>query len=212
MNHHEINRYDMFVRARQFGSDNAADFTSPEIAATQFAEINEVIHSLDKLFASQSDDAGTARMEYVNKEIARENLREALSEITRTARSMVYQFPGITDKFRMPRSAGDQNMIAAGWAFAENAVQYQNDFVAYGLPTDFIEDLTADTQAFQDSVNMPAEINERFAASARIGALIRRGMIAVRILHGVLKNKYCNDPEKLAAWAIASHLRRAPRD
>lgn len=34
--------------------------------------------------------------------------------------------------------------------------------------------------------------------------------VAVRILDGIVKNKYINNPGKLAAWISASHVVKAP--
>jgi hypothetical protein len=36
-------------------------------------------------------------------------------------------------------------------------------------------------------------------------------MVIVRILDGVVKNKYANDVGKLAAWISASHVEKAPK-
>lgn len=59
---------------------------------------------------------------------------------------------------------------------------------------------------------MPAAgMNEQIAATAQIGEVIRRGMVAVRILNGVVKNKYRNNVGKLAAWLSASHIERPSR-
>ena len=51
----------------------------------------------------------------------------------------------------------------------------------------------------------------RVAATAEIGESIRRGMVARRILDGVVRNVFASDVGKLAAWASASHVERAPK-
>ena len=45
----------------------------------------------------------------------------------------------------------------------------------------------------------------------KTGESIRLGMVAVRILDGVVKNKYANDVGKLAAGTSASHVEKAPQ-
>jgi hypothetical protein len=35
--------------------------------------------------------------------------------------------------------------------------------------------------------------------------------VAVRTLDGIVKNKYTNNPGKLAAWLSASHVEKAPK-
>lgn len=54
-------------------------------------------------------------------------------------------------------------------------------------------------------------IDEQVAATAQIGAAVRRGMIAVRILNGVVRNRYRSNVGKLAAWTSASHIEKAPK-
>ena len=49
------------------------------------------------------------------------------------------------------------------------------------------------------------------AATAEMSAKVRQGMIKVRILDGIVKNKYANNPGKLAAWLSASHVEKAPK-
>ncbi|MCC6328209.1 MAG: hypothetical protein IT174_06820 [Acidobacteria bacterium] len=49
------------------------------------------------------------------------------------------------------------------------------------------------------------------AATADTSAKIREGMIKVRILDGIVRNVYANDPGKLAAWISASHVEKAPK-
>jgi hypothetical protein len=54
-------------------------------------------------------------------------------------------------------------------------------------------------------------IAEHVEATADTAAKVREGMIIVRILDGIVKNKYANDPGKLAAWISASHVEKAPK-
>lgn len=212
MNDRERVRYDMFVRVRQFGIESAADFPVGTIAPTQFTEINTVINLIDQLAANQTAAFGDARFSFVGKDTARENVREDLQEIARTARSMVYQFPGIDVKFRMPRNLNDQNLLAAARAFHAEATPQDLEFVAYGLEADFLTDLQADIDAFEATLGPTgAAIDAQVEATAEIGAAVRRGMVAVRILNGVVRNRYRGDVGKLAAWTSASHIEKAPK-
>lgn len=203
-------RYDMFVRVRQFGADNAADFPAGSVGAAQFAEISAVIELIEDLDARQSAGIGDARFAFVGKDTARENVREDLSDISRTARSMVYQFPGINAKFRMPRRTNDADLLASARAFQTEARTHLSDFIAYGLPENFLDDLQNDIEAFEQSLGTTGSaIDTHVEATAEIGAAVRRGMVAWRILDGVVKNRYRSNGGKLAAWTSASHIERA---
>lgn len=212
MNHHERRRYDMFIRVAQFGADNAADFPPGSVGATQFAEVGAVVTRLQELLGDQSEGFSDARFEYQNKDTARENLREEIVDINRTARSMVYLVPGIDTMFRMPRNATDADLLAVGRAFHQNSEQYNDQFVEYGLPANFRNELQAAIDAFEASLATPGTaVDEQVAATAEIGSVVKRGMRAVRILKGVVKNKYRNNVGKLAAWLSASHIEKAPK-
>lgn len=56
-----------------------------------------------------------------------------------------------------------------------------------------------------------AAIVEHVAATTDTSAKVREGMVMVHILDGIVKNKYSNDPGKLAAWISASHVEKAPK-
>lgn len=200
MNTNERRRYDMFVRVRQFGVENAADFPPASVGAVQFAAVAAEVVQIDSFGADQQAGFGQARQQFDVKGTARENLREEMSDIARTARSMEYAFVGVSNKFRMPRGTNDQSLLATARAFATEAAPYQSDFVSYGLPATFITELDAAITAFDATLSTTsAAIDEHVAATADIGEAIRRGMQAVRILTGVVQNKYAGDVGKLAA-------------
>jgi hypothetical protein len=52
---------------------------------------------------------------------------------------------------------------------------------------------------------------DQIAATAETAAFIREGMIAKRVLDGIVRNRYADDPGKLAAWLSASHVEKAPK-
>lgn len=49
------------------------------------------------------------------------------------------------------------------------------------------------------------------AATADTASTIREGMIAKRILDGIVQNRYANNPGKLAAWLSANHTEKPPQ-
>lgn len=208
----ERRRLEAFIRIRQFGADNAADFPAGSIGATQFAEINDVIEEVEQFAGEQAAASGDAGQTFATKNTARENLREEIYDIVQTARAMQYQFDGIENKFRMPENRSDQNLLAVGRAFYDESLAYDADFQAYGLSNKFRLDLQTAIDAFEQSLNPTGSaIDSQVAGTAEIGDAIRRGMIARRILEGVVTNKYRANVGKLAAWLSASHIERPPK-
>ena len=210
MNIHVRRRNDTFIRIKQFGLDNAADFPVGGVGEQRFAEIAAVVDLIEQLAADQTQGRGDARFAFHSKGTARENLREAVSEIAEISRSMVYEFPGIDLKFRLPRNLTDAGLLAIANAFLEESGQYKADFIRYGLAETFIADLQAATAAFEQSLGTPGTaLDEQVEATAELGEAVRRGMIARRILDGVVRLKYKNSAGKLAAWTSASHIEKS---
>lgn len=206
MNDSDRRRYEMLVRVKQFGIDNAADFTG--IATTKFAEIGSNVDQTEAKSAAQQAGFGETAQQFEVKDTARENLRDEMSAIARTARSMEYSFDGISEQFRFQRNLSDEIMLARARAFATAAVARQADFIAYGLSATFNAAANAFEATFASAASATAE---QVAATAETAAFIREGMIAKRVLDGIVRNRYADDPGKLAAWLSASHVEKAPK-
>lgn len=205
----EQRRKDTFIRVRGFMTDNSARFPAGSIAAVKMVELSEVIDLLDELSGDQSGGMSDARFSFAGKNSARENVREDLSDISRTARSMNYQFPNIVEKFRMPRGNNDEELLAAARAFLTEATPYKANFIQYEMPADFLEDLQADIEAFEAALGATSSATDSHVeATAAIDEAIRNGMIILRTLNGIVKNVFRDDVGKLAAWLSASHIER----
>lgn len=201
----------MLVRVNQFGVDNEADFPSG-IGTAKFAVIATVVNETESESALQAGGFAEAAQQFEVKDTCRENLRDEMSDLSRTAKSMEYEFDGIADKFRFQRNMNDATMLATARAFITGAGPYSANFIAYGLPATFIADLTTAADAFEASFSNTASATaEHVAATADTSAKLREGMIAKRILDGVVQNKYNNNPGKLAAWLSASHVEKSPK-
>lgn len=210
-------RYEMFIRVVQFILSLSGIFPAGSIVAVQLSVLQGVIAAINTLTGEQTTGFADARFGFNSKDTARENLREMLSEIARTARSMVYAFPGINLKFRMMWGDSDTKMLALGRSFLTEAPPYKAAFIEYGMDTysdeatntDFLTILQELVADFEQSLAAPGTaIDAHVEATAEIGAEIRKGMIAVRIMNGVIKNKFRNDVGKLAAWLSASHIEK----
>lgn len=202
-------RFYMFIRAARFIGDNKPDFAAGGVVLEQLAVLQGVISALETLTGEQTEGFGDAGFEFENKDTARENLREALSEISRTARSMVYEYPAIDERFRMPRSSNDADLLAKARAFLTEATPMQAGFTRYEMDVNFLTELQALITEFENALDAPGSaIDSHVGATAEIGAQIRKGSIAVRMINGAVMNRYRNDAGKRAAWISASHVEK----
>lgn len=208
----ETRRLDMFIRARQFGAAHSDAFPANTRGSEVIAELNEVITALQEHATTQASGTRGAKEGTAVKTAAREALREDLEAIARTARVMALTTPGLDDKFRLPRNAGDQAWLAAARSFAQDAAPIKAEFTRRGLPANFLEDLNADIETLEESINSRAQkIGKRVAASAGIDETTGRGMNAVREFDAIVRNVFGNDAATLAEWTSASHVERQPR-
>jgi hypothetical protein len=151
-----------------------------------------------------------ARQSTTTKAVARANLLEDLEAITRTARAMALDTPGLEDKFRLPRGVGDTALLNLARAYLSDAQPLKPEFLKYAMPEDFLEDLQSDINALEAaSSTRNSTTANRLSATAGIDESLAKGLKAVRQLKAVVKNKYRNNPAKLAVWASVSHVERS---
>jgi len=75
-----------------------------------------------------------------------------------------------------------------------------------------MEDLAADKAAFQSAMaERQNAVGDHIAARRELDDALARGVEIVRKLTSLMKVKYVNNPGKLAEWAAATHIERAPR-
>ena len=210
MNDNVIRRYDMQVRVVAFYNDNAPDFNA--FAKTTAQELEVLVNASEAEAAEQAAGFGESGQQHAVKDTIREDLRGEMSDMSRTSKSMEYQFDGISDKFRFRRNSSDAVLLARGRAFHSESLPYEADFINYDMPADFRATLNALCDAFEASFSDTAGARaEHVAATADLASNNRQGMVKVRILDGIMRNKYANDPGKLAAWLSASHVEKAPK-
>jgi hypothetical protein len=201
-------RYDMFIRVIQFLQDNAATLTSAIIAA-QLAILIAAVDRLQELLGEQEAGFSEAGFQFNDKGTAREVLRALLSLIAGTSHSMVYQFPGIDLKFRMPRNNGDTELLGKARSFLTEATPHRDDFISYGMEADFLTELQTAIDDFEGSLGAPGTaIDAHVEATEDIGGEIRKGMICVRTVDALVKNTFRSDAGKRAAWESAKHIEK----
>jgi hypothetical protein len=199
----------MFLKVRDFFAAHAADFPAGSIAAVIFAPLLPIIDQIAQISGEQLSTRGSYAQAIQIKRAARDVLYVMLRKIADLATALGFEINGLEEKFRMPTNRSDQNLIAAGRAFAADAAAFEDEFIGYGMSATFIADLTAATDAFEQSL-VPANVagQEKRGKTASIAPLITEGMNIVRRLTPVVELKYSNDAGKLAAWETARHVER----
>jgi hypothetical protein len=207
MNDRERNRYNMLVKAQQFGVENSADMPNGSIGAESLVEIASGIEGLRTNSAMQTSNAATQTSN--RKSAIRDAIRNKLKTISRTAKAIAIDKTEFNQVFRSPASNNDQTLISTARSFVAEATKIKADFIKYGLPEDFIADLQDDVTLFEQTLSESAATKiESASAVAAIDENMRKSMNAFHRLDAFYKNIYQNNPIKLAAWTLASHVER----
>ena len=204
------NYYNTFVRVRDFGDENVADFKAGTEGANNFGITAAQVKILEQSGAKQI--SGVSVQTTRHKSITIAEIRADIRTINKTARSLAVDNPAIADLFRMPAGNNEQTLLAAARAFLTNATPLEAQFIAFDMPVDFLTDLQNDIAEFEQSLTeQSSAIDGRVSATAAIGNAVKTGLDALRRLRAIVTNKYRDNPAKLAAWTSASHVTRPPK-
>jgi hypothetical protein len=212
MTDNDTRRYEMFLRVRQLGTNEAATFASNTFVNGLFDSLSQVITELETHAGAQSSGLTTARQSTGSKTVARDELERDLTAISRTARSISQTMPGVEQKFRFIRNQKDQELLTAARMVAADALPLKAEFIKRGLSANFLDDLDDDINVFEEALTQRAQgTTTHVNATAAIDDLIERGMKIVRELDPIMRNIFEDNPGGLAAWISASRVERAPR-
>ncbi|MBS1811284.1 MAG: hypothetical protein JST84_24180 [Acidobacteria bacterium] len=212
MNSLAIRRYEALKRVRDFGATKTSDFPAKSFGRELFAKVAQYVTDLENHGANQATGRGAAQSITTSKAAIREDLRETLMALNRTARVLAYETPGLDDKFRFPHNASDQVLLNAARAFAAAAVPLKASFIKHEHAADFIDQLNAQITSFEDAATQQATaIGSRVVARIGIDETINQGMQTIRQLDVVIRNKFNGDALTLAAWEQASRVERRNR-
>jgi hypothetical protein len=208
-----INRmYEMFVRVLGFADAHADAFPAGSLGAEMVAELRRVIGELTEAATSQTSGLSSVQRATAERMAAREALRASMQAITRTARAMALDTPGLESKFRLPRSGSDSALLQIARAFAADALPLKDKFLRHAMPASFIEEFEEDIADLERAMGQQnTGRGAHVTATATVESGAERGMNAVRKLDVIVRNTYRNDAATLAAWESARHVESTPR-
>lgn len=203
---------DMCVRVRQHGLARAAAFPANTRGHELYAAVDTSIKNMEQHSSTQAMRAHGAREKTAQKRAAADALRALVEVVSRTARSMSRETPGMAEKFRLPSSKKTRTWLATARAFVTDAEPLADEFVRRGMAPDFVDDLKARILAVQQAVDGRAQQSEgRVTATAAVAAAAKLGLASVRELDAVVRNVFAGNDAELAAWESASHVEHAPQ-
>jgi hypothetical protein len=141
-----------------------------------------------------------------------ERLLGEMRPINKIARALDRNlFPGVREKFYMPRLGGFEGLIGRAEAFIDAVSPIKSIFTDRGLPATFDTDLEAAKDALVAATgNKYSGLATQVGGTAGVEAKARLGLKQMRELDAALSYQYRNDPVLLAAWKSACRVERDP--
>ena len=212
MDHHERRKQYTFMRVRDFGVEHAGDFAPDSMATELFAEMARIVDRIVKHATAERSKKGSAQQGTTRRAEARAKLRVALMAIRRTAKTLASFIPGLDEKFRMPASNSDQDLLNAARATAAEVMPFSDLLIARELPADFLDELTALIEELDTAISVQGgNLGRRVAAGAAIDLYVAKGIKTVADLDAIVKNRYAANPDILAQWRSVKHTERDAR-
>ena len=172
-------------------------------------ELTDAITQAKAAAVTQAADRGTSSAALQSARTAL--FTEHLIPINTIAIGRLSAVPNVRKLFRLPhRAVHRTTLIKEATIIAQNAALYKDTFVASGLPADFIDQLnTAITTLTQVSDTRTNTRGDSQKATENLAAALRQGVQLVRGLNGIMQSAFAKNPDVLAAWNSARHIRRA---
>lgn len=218
----KIRRFKRATNVQAFGRDHAADFAAGSKATELFAELDAIIVKLT-----------IARVGQLRSPVGKATLIDALciefKAIDRTARAIELDEPDFDDApYRHPATSSETSVIT----HADSLLKLLEDdhrpvadggdtparltvkaalrakFIAYELPSVFVEDL----RAVRDALDLcDSDKSKDFESASAIDTLLGKAQAIITRLDAAIQNKYSRDPDKLAAWKSASRTKQTAK-
>ncbi|MBS1797845.1 MAG: hypothetical protein JSS81_28755 [Acidobacteria bacterium] len=193
-----------------YGEANSALQHELPFTAELFAANRDNIGRLNRAGVT-SASAGGARRSGTRSKVARfAELESDLRLVVKTARLLEKTEPGFRNTFTIPRGALNYDEgLAFADAFQADAPAFQAAFAKYGLTAEFFAEMAAAAAEFRSAAHEQADAQRTgVGATAEQEAALEATLATRRQLDRAIRNHYRDDPQKLAEWLTASHIRQ----
>ena len=199
------------LRAVRAFFDANRPILAPIVASGALRKLDDTIATLEDHAAGQDGHTRSARDAATGTQSLRNALlRDHMLHIARTARVELPDTAETRPLRVLDGRRNDVRIITAARGMAQAAAPHEALFIDSGLPTDFIAQLNAATDALVTSITLRRQVVVQAIAATK--GLDEGFPAARRIIHqldGFVTTALNDDPALLAAWRSVSHVRRS---
>lgn len=206
------NIFDMYRRALAALDAEFTDLPANSMGAAAAADLRAAFAVIEEKSGTKTNLDGAAQAGTAQRGVARRNLYDFLKNLAATAATISRRQTGFNQHFPSPSSKNDAELLSDARAVAPIAVAKKADFMQYGLKEAFIESGNDLINAFETSFAPTDEaLASRGAAVGSKREAVEEADDSFADLDRFIRNHYSDQPEKIAAWKIASHIERSPK-
>ncbi len=203
---------DMYRRALAALDAEFADLSAGSLGAEAADGLRAAFAVIEQKGGAKSGFDGTAQAGTAQRTVDRRNLFDFQKTLANTAMTISRRQPGFNQHFPSPAGKNDQELLNDARAAAPEAVTKESDFVRYGIKKAFIASGADLIAAFEASFEATDEaLASRGAAVGSKKEAVEDADDSFGDLDRYIRNHYSDQPAKLAAWKVASHIERSPK-
>ncbi len=213
MNNIHLKNCERSQRVISFVDSESEDFPEGSKGAAVCALVKEDLAKLTDLDVMRSSSMSKRKQGTSARQDARKALASIIKAVVDTADAIVLDRPNVKGIFVRPqKNSNDQTLIANARAFADAAAPLVGLFTDYGLPATFIASLRSHADSLEHAIQLQTDgVGARVRTNAQIDKIIRHMNELIDRLDVLVRNKYHDDPARLAAWESARRLEHASR-
>lgn len=198
-----LDNVQMMARVTDFYPAHASYFNTNTVAADSFAALGAALRRISEQTTLQIASANELRTTSANVAAARKALETHIRRLVDTAAGIAVDQPGVDEAFRLPHVQSDQALVETAKAFTAAAESIKQDFVRHCLPENFIDELKAVLDRFEEARLMKAaSLNKRANATKALSDAMEQSLKLLPRLDAIVANALAGNPAALAEWNI----------
>jgi hypothetical protein len=199
-------RLEMAVRVRDFLRAHKTDSVGDGTALTRFEEL---VERAEALAAQQRSGVVATRSATLQREQLRRTLQMTLLRyLVAVGSEAAKDNAELAAQFQLPSpGASHQAFLTAARGMVEKASAHKELLVGVGMSEKLVEDLGAALDEFEQTLEASRTgRREHVGATADLDAVAAEVKSQVKVLDGLVRYRFGNDPELMGAWASARNV------
>jgi hypothetical protein len=198
---------------RALGFSRVHPDASPGYAAT-IARLQDRLGRAEQLATQQHEGLATVHAATKRKsELRRKMKRAHLNHLMRVGEAVALEAPDLAEKLVLTRAASTYLAFqTVAHSMAAEALGRKELLVKYGLAETVLDSLQQALAQFDEALAQGAEGHRaHVGASAELDTVADEIVHVVKLMDGLNRYRFENDPESMAAWESASNVVATPQ-